>query len=471
MSKVLLVYPNFIAKEGALPLGIAYLAAVLRQAKINFEILDTNFSQDWQEVRRVLKKTKPSIVAISFLSSMAKDAFRVAKLLKKLAPDALVVMGGPHPTIFPKETVENPYIDFVLMGESERSFLKLIKAIEKKDSFKKIPGLVFKKGRKIIVNDKIDFVENLDSLLFPARDAFPTLGQYLKLRRSVTVMASRGCPFNCSFCQPTLRKIFGPRVRFRSPKNVIAELEEIKKLGFKEVVFEDDTLTAKKEWIRKLCQLMIKKRLNLAWSCNSRVNLIEKETLKLMKKAGLKRIAFGVESGSQRVLDEVMQKGIKVEETVKAFDLCRRLGIKTVAFVMLGSPTETKEEIKETIKLVKKIKPDWISVTRTVLLPHTHLWDFAHQKRLVRVKENNFNKFHYADFNSKTHKIELSEKELHQAKNKLFFTWGITNFWQQPVKKSAAIVFSILASLSPKVARMLGRLLSNYFWVPPPLYT
>lgn len=470
--KVLLVYPNFRDREAYPPLGIAYLASVLKKNNIEFAILDTTFTQNWKDFRKEVKKQHPTIVGFSYPSSYAVHALRGATIVKSLFPKTKVVMGGPHPTIFPEETVLNGNIDFVVIGEGEVTFIELIRALERKSELKDIKGICYKENEKASVIESRDYIKDLNSLPFPAWQSFPTLPQYFRYSGSgISLMGSRGCPFRCSFCQPTLQKIFGSKVRFRSSESVIEEIKYLKSLGIKKLVFQDDILTLRKVWIEKLCDLMIEEAVNTTWFCNSRVEIITAELLEKMKNAGLGKVALGVESGSQRILDEVLQKGIKISDTINAFRLCREAKIKTTAFTMLGSPTESCKELNETIALIKKIKPDWISVTRVVLLPKTHLWNFAKKTNTRLVEENDFTQFHYADFSSKTHKLNMTDKELHKGKNRLFLTWAVTTVRKEPIKKMAVIFFALLSTYFPRISRFLGKTLSHFIWVPPPIYS
>ncbi|MBU0666232.1 MAG: B12-binding domain-containing radical SAM protein, partial [Nanoarchaeota archaeon] len=294
--------------------------------------------------------------------------------------------------------------DIIVIGEGEETFKELVESFEnKKKDFSKIKGIWYKKNGVWWKNIARKPIENLNQFEFPAFHMLE-MNKYFDLWHSLdcinpklkgtNIVASRGCPYNCSYCQPTLRKIFGNKYRIRSPENVVAELKELKKRYEINTFFlHDDTFTIYKDWVKKFCDLLKKEKLKFLWSCNSRINnLKDKEMLKFMHESGLRMIHIGIESGSQRILDEIYNKGINISDVQKVIDSAKDIGIKTLAFFMLGAPGETEKEIKQTIKFAVSLNATEITATITTPLPGTKLYDMIKDKYKI---SDNFSDFDY----------------------------------------------------------------------------
>jgi radical SAM superfamily enzyme YgiQ (UPF0313 family) len=384
--KVLLIHTKFNYKSYDPPLGLLYIAAVLRQSNINVKILDTSFKGSLNEVFYEIEKYSPDVIGIYSMTIDMDYAIKISKFAKE--KNIISVIGGPHATMLPYETIK--YFDFVVRGEGEFTFLELIKALESKKDLREISGIIFKRNDKVIENKLREPIKNLDSLPFPARELIE-MEKYINLfywldeidinLRGTSLITSRGCPYNCAFCQPTLRKLFGERIRFRSVDNVIKEIEIlISDYKINALHFYDDTFTFNKKWIREFCNKI--KRYDVLWDCSTRVDQVNKEILKEMYRAGCRKIEFGVESGSQRILNNILRKGITLKQAEKAIKEAKEVGILTYVFFMIGSPTETIEDIKKTIEFINKTKPNEIIISITTLLPGTYLYTFSEQKNI-----------------------------------------------------------------------------------------
>ena len=390
MTKVTLIFPYFKRFMSTTPpLGIMYLAALLEKNKIKVNIIDTSFSQNWSMLKKNLEEIKPDFVGISSVTPMITDAFKVAELVKKLNSDCTTILGGPHATVV---EVVNPNIDYCVYGEGEYTLLELIGKIEAGEDLTRVNGIYYKDHNDLIRTPPRLPIEDLSELPFPAWHLLPTREQYFKVNgRSGILIASRGCPFNCTYCQPTLRKLFGSKVRYRKPENVVDEIEMlVRRYNIKEFFFHDDTFTFNKSWVEELCDLIVERDIRLPWSCNSRVNTITRDSLKTMKRAGCTGLSLGVESGSQEILDKALRKGIKLSEVRNAFKLCKEEGINTKAFLMLGSPFETRESLRSTVELIREIKPDRIDISRTTPLPGSDLFTISKQLGILNVDENSW---------------------------------------------------------------------------------
>jgi radical SAM superfamily enzyme YgiQ (UPF0313 family) len=390
--KITLVNPGFGQSFLLPPLGLAYIAAVLRKSGYSVNVIDTNFHKDIEDVTVLLKKSMPDVVGITCMTPTVTNSLKIASLAKKIS-NSTVFFGGPHPTILPATILRHDSVDYVIMGEGELTVVELLDVIENNKNVETVQGVIYKSNDSIKKTDSRPPIQDLDSLPFPARDLLPK--EYFR-SGFTNMIAGRGCMYNCSFCQPTLRIIFGSKLRMRSPQNIVDEMEELKeKMKIKLLKFDDDTLTLNKKWVFSLCDEIIKRKVGLKWECNSRVNTIDKEKLLAMKKAGCTKISFGVESGSQMILNR-LNKGITVQQSIEAFKICKEVNMRTHAYLMIGSPGETISTINETIKLINTIDPDEMAVAITNPLPMTHLWNDVYKNVITDIGSEDWSKYDYS---------------------------------------------------------------------------
>lgn len=365
------------------PLGLAYLAASIKKfRKGQVEIIDTNaLNYSIEDLKAHLSKSKPDVIGISILTPMYLRAKEAINAARQVLRDSIIIVGGPHVTIFPIKTLEeNPEVDIAVIGEGELTIVELLSAIGKNKSLSKIKGIAYRKGKKVIVNAPRPFIIDIDKVPLPARNLLPMekyrpAPTYYKRLPSYLILTSRGCPFNCAYCS----KIFGKTYRHHSVGRVMKEMEIlINGYGARDIIFRDDTFTINKKYVIELCNEIIRKGLNkkVEWTCMTRVNLVDKELLNFMRKAGCWSIHYGAESGSQRLLG-LINKGITIKQVKDAFRWTREAGIEIKAFFMLGLPTETREESLQTLKFAKGCGADWIQVTITVPYPGTRLYEIA----------------------------------------------------------------------------------------------
>ena len=382
-TRTLLIYPKLecaLFKDVKLPpLGIAYIAGVLRKADHEVKLLDGNILKDQlKDIKKAVIEYSPGIVGISASTSVMRVSMEIAQLVKDIDKNIKIMMGGVHPTLFPKNVIHGPCVDYVVYGEGEETVLELIEAIREKKEQQNILGVVYKKKREIIKNAPRPLIKNLDNLPFPAYDLLP-MKEYCSpqiLKTPFTSMiTSRGCPYQCIFCDAGV--VFGKKYRFYSPERTVKEIKYlINRFNIKEIMFKDSDFTLHKGRVEAFCDLMIDEGLNLLWSCNGRVGTIDKALVKKMKKAGCRLIQYGVESGDQEVLN-TLKKGIKVEQIKETFKISKEAGLKTVANFMVGNPGETEESIQKTIKLVREIKADYGNFGFVTPFPGTELYTMA----------------------------------------------------------------------------------------------
>ncbi len=357
------------------PLGLMYIAAYTQSHSANeVKILDCPLEKiTYPKLEEKIKEENPDVVGITAMTFTLIDVIKVAKTAKKVNANIKIVLGGPHVNIYPAETLENKEIDFIVLGEGEKPFVDLLANIEDREKLKEIAGLAFRHNNEIINTGCRELVNDLDVLPPPARKLTPYKKYFsiiAKKNPTTTMFTSRGCPYQCIFCdRPHLGKVF----RARSAENVVKELEEIKNLGINEVFIYDDTFTIDRQRVVDICNLIIKKGIKISWDVRARVNTVDEELLTLMKKAGCERIHYGVEAGTEKIL-KVLRKGITIPMVKQAFHLTKKAGIETAAYFMIGAPTETMADIKETIRLAKELFPDYVHFTVLTPFPATDLY-------------------------------------------------------------------------------------------------
>ncbi len=390
--KVLLIVPPNSQEErygkfsqiGTLypPLGLAYVAAVA-ESEAEVRVLDSEaMNYSYADIERLTKQFNPDIVGMQCYCTTITRCYKVAELIKKLNPMVKIILGGAQITLEKQETMKNKNIDFGIYGEGEfvfRDLLKELKKSEKNQNFKKINGLIWRNKSKLIINPKQELIKDLDKLPLPARHLFPMEKYHssanLRGKHTLNLMTSRGCPFNCAYCAGSL--IFGKTHRYHGTDRVIEELLELRdKYHADSIQFFDETLTANRARVIELCNKMIEKKLNIEWSCFTRVNLVDLELLKKMKAAGCYLIFFGYESGNQRLLN-LIRKGITLEQSRKATKWCNEAGIETWGSFMIDLPTETKEESEETINFALEINPTFVQFPITTPFPGTDLYQLC----------------------------------------------------------------------------------------------
>lgn len=391
--KILLIYPPGKTSFITPPLGLMYLAASLRKAGHQPQILDFLLEKfDKDSLFRIINQGI-EIIGISAVTPLIDNAISLANLIKQKFPEKIIVFGGPHPTLLPKETLERcENIDFIVKGEGEERLNSLIDYLEGKKKEEELDGIALRRKGEIIELPQKKYIEDLDNLPLPARELVP-IEKYSEILESeekpaTTLIASRGCPFHCIYCS---KPIFGNIFKGRSPENILKEIEFLKEeYKIREIIFYDDIFTFNRERIIKLCQLLIEKKLNIRWKCETRVNFIDEELLKVMKKAGCYLIGYGIESGNQRVLN-ILRKGTTIAVIEKAIKMTKKVGIGVLGYFMLGIPGETEKEIKETINFAKSLDIDYALFSIATPYPATELYHIAKSLgKIPKTWENSF---------------------------------------------------------------------------------
>ena len=393
--KILLIHPPItdnerygsFAKAGSIlpPLGLLYISSYLRKNGYNHVSLvdglrdNTGFS----ELNNRVQEFCPSVVGITATTLTYQRATETARLIKQIDPKIITILGGPHATAYKDDIInEEDAFDCTVTGEGEETMLQLVQALDEGRSWRDIPGTICRDGRETKVNDSRPFIANLDDVPFPDRDLLVRGWQHFYRpnlarvnREPVTSMiTSRGCPYQCTFCD---RNTFGRKFRSHSAEYVVSEMEMlVEEYGIREICIEDDTFTINKERVAEICESLIRKDLDLTWSCLARVDTVDKQLLSLMKRAGCWLIAYGIESGNPHILKK-MKKNIDLEKAKEVIKWSRQEKLDVRAFFVIGHPGETEETALETIRYAKSLP--LLSVTFCLMTPirNTEAYDMA----------------------------------------------------------------------------------------------
>ncbi len=380
--KTALVYPRFDWFEYnglAEPIGLLHLVSMLRQAGHDVEYVDYSFSSRLDDLDHLVEGAGLVGIAVSAAAKLER-ATLVAGHLRSVAPDAVFVAGGAYPSIFPERCIEEMGVDCALVGEAEDSIVELADAVRDGRDYRGIDNLVHPDGGSFVHNRRRPVREDLDSIPFPARDVVD-YDAYLRGGMSeYGVVTTRGCPFKCIYCKPSTDMIYGGGIRYRSAANVVEEIGQLAELRDESclrVFFKDDTITMHRtEWFREMKRLLDEAGVRLEWHCNSRVDTVTRPKVEAMAQSGCHCISFGVESGSQKILD-FYRKGTTPEQAERAFRWCHELGVEATANLMIGFPMETEEDLRATYDLLRRIKPDDIIVYFSTAIPGRYIHEWA----------------------------------------------------------------------------------------------
>jgi len=366
-----------VSKGYKIPLGLAYLAAYLKKDGHQVEGIDLNYPfgkekerylNEDKEIANIIRDMNPQIIGMTCYSNNRFNVYFWAKTIKRHLPEARVVLGGPHATFLCKEILQqHPEIDFIIRFEGERPFSSLLAALENQKPLECVPNLVFRdENNSVLINESEPFIENLDDLPFPDRTFFYGGEQLVFAGKAIDgredlfktptihMITSRGCPFKCKFC--CTGHFLGGTTRFRSPQNVIQELVEIKEKWpqITNLLFHDDTMTVNKRHLHAICELMIENKLDFRWGAWSRIDVLDRKSVRLMREAGCILLKSGIESGSQRVLDS-MGKKINVHMALKNIQIAREEGLTGSYNFLFGFPGESVKEAYQTVDFIRRL--------------------------------------------------------------------------------------------------------------------
>lgn len=416
--RVLLIYPRYQWQEHGQfqePLGILYIASVLIENGFEVSFLDLSFEKNLGQLEGEVQKA--DVVGMTSSTVLFSRAVYFLKKIKALRPELDVILGGPHATAEPEGALKAGF-DYLVIGEGEETILELLSALAEKKGTDNIPGVWSKKGEEIFRGGAREFIKDIDSIPFPARQFIDYPGYFSKGLLQIGICVARGCPYQCRFCKPMQDLLFGRRIRKRGPGSVVEEIGQSMALtGRNFFLFRDDCLASLgKGWFLEFRKELEQRSLKIAFSGQTRVNEIDEGLLLEMKACGLVGLAFGAESGSQKIVD-YYDKRFKVEDSIRAFELCHKHGIGTHCFIILGAPEETQEDLAQTIELVKRVKPESITISRLTPAPGTYLHKETIEQGILGSVD-----FEEWDFYKNQSPIKLkylSEKDLIKAENQL----------------------------------------------------
>ena len=354
------------------PLGILYMASYLkRTGRYDVSVIDAQAEDlNHEEVAERVKEIRPDICGITAMTFTLVDCKLTIQAIRKRISTTIVV-GGPHTAIYPDECFEKDGLnaDYVVVGEGEITLDTLAQDI----ALGRTNGRIYRQK---------EFIQDLNELPFPARELTHIDKYYSVLSAdtpTTTAFSSRGCPFSCAYCD---RPALGKGFRAMDATRVADEMEWCVNAGIKEIFFYDDTFSVSMKRVQSICDEIKRRNIKIKWDVRTRVNVVTDDLLKSMKEAGCERIHFGVETGNPRVVKE-LQKGTSIDQVERAFDSCKRHGIKTLAYFMMGNPTETMDDVKDTLAVSRRIKPDFMQMTILSPFPATQIYLRALQEGVV----------------------------------------------------------------------------------------
>lgn len=393
---VLLINPcddNAVKSLGLItpPLNLMYLAGYLESSSMSVKIIDDDLMKIGPDkVSKLAEKLDPNVIAFTASTSTIKTALKYSELVKKALPNSLNVIGGPHATFMPTETLkDSSSIDAVVVGEGEETLTELTEKYCKTeyDKLDKVKGIVYRdvKTGNIKLTESRPLIKNLDSIPFPARHLVPFESYNSTKNKGSDMITSRGCVYNCGYCSSSL--IMGKKFRVRTPGNVADEVEElVENYPIKDIAFTDDTFMLNNKRALAIANEIKERDLDINFVASSRVDTVNRTLLEKLKSAGLTTLYYGVESGSQRVLD-LMRKGITLKQADNAVKAAKDVGLEVLTSFILGFPGETDKEIDETIDFSIKLNPDYSQFSILTPFPGTPIYHELKKKKLLYTED------------------------------------------------------------------------------------
>lgn len=368
------------------PMNLMYLASSLEKESYCVKIVDDDLLQmGYENVSEMAEKLNPQLVGVTATTSTIKSALKYVEMIKKILPESLTVIGGPHATFMPQETLNSSEdLDVVVMGEGEETMVDILdESFQEVPQMDNVPGIFFRdqKTGNIKSTPERPLIKDLDSLPFPARHLVPFESYAASKEQTGGIITSRGCVYSCNYCSSSL--IMGKKFRSRSPDNVVDEIEElIDKYQIKDFGFMDDTFMLNKKRANDIADEIKTRGLDVSFVASSRVDRIDSGLLQNLKSSGMKTIYYGVESGSQRILD-LMKKDITLKNAEDAVKIAKNAGLEVLTSFIIGYPGETKEDINKTIDFSIKLEPDYCQYSILTPFPGTPIYNELKEKNLI----------------------------------------------------------------------------------------
>jgi len=382
MRKITLINPAQHTRYPQPPIGLAIIAAVLEKQGYRVSLLDAN-ALGLEPDDMLVQVVDTDVIGLTAFTPTVGAAIAIGGRLKRFKPELTVILGGVHATLLPGETLARaPDIDIIVRGEGEDTIVELLRALEQNTPLEDIAGISFRRGENVVNTAPRAGTVDIESLPFPAYHLLP-LHQYRphpphgREMPFAAIITSRGCPYRCAYCS---KPVFGNKYRAQSPERVVAEIAFLKdSFGIRELAFYDDVFTLNERRTHEIAEGMIQRGFHLPWTCETRVNLVNKEMLQHLRQAGCYAIAYGIESASPRILN-TLHKDITIAQVEKAVSTSREAGLRTIGYMMIGSPGETPDTIRKTIQFARQLKLDFAQFSITTPFPGTELYELYLQQ-------------------------------------------------------------------------------------------
>ncbi len=387
-------YPEDVPQAIFIPLGISYLVAVLEEKGYEVDVVDCQVSRPTQkQLEDKFRRLNPDIIGVTSATVTYLPALDILKAAKAALPNCITMIGGPHVTVLDERTfTESADVDIVVRGEGEQTMLELASLVSDGNlkSLSEVAGITFGKNGKVFRTPDRPFIQDIDSLPRPAHKHFDVTRYKISGKTYMPIITSRGCPFNCAFCLAS--KMCGRGFRARSPSKVVDELEWLRDtFGAGAFAFYDDTFTFDLNRAIAICDEMKARKFDMPWDCRTRVDKVSKELLTKLRSTNCQLIHFGVESGSQQMLN-TMRKGTTVEQNANAIKLAKECDILVAISLVIGYPGETPEMLQQTTDFIRRTKPDYVYMCEAVPYPGTELYNYVKQLGLKMTED--WNQYH-----------------------------------------------------------------------------
>ncbi|MBI1920994.1 MAG: B12-binding domain-containing radical SAM protein [Geobacter sp.] len=407
------------------PIGLAFLSAYLKERGHEVTLLDMQgLLMDSEALAGQIAARQPDLVGITAMTPTVPEALQAAAIAKRVSLKSKVVLGGVHPTLDPAGVLADENVDFVIRGEGEEAFAALATALADGNPVDGIPGLSFRRDGKPVIGDKATLIADLNTLPMPDYEAFPVEryiehNQHLRSIRGISMIVSRGCPFQCTFC--AVHQTMGRKWRIKSPERVVDELLILKERHQLEGVwFKDSIFNLDREWVKEFCRLMIERKVEIAWQALTRIDLIDEEELRLMKRAGLTQLDLGIETGSPKSLLR-LKKGITVDRIREKVRLAKK-HVKVFGFFMIGIPGEDETDVQQTFELAKALDLDRWTWSIYSPLPGSSLYEELIAEGKIEPYRLDYHQVHFTEAYAGICDIPpLRLKELYREINEYFY--------------------------------------------------
>jgi anaerobic magnesium-protoporphyrin IX monomethyl ester cyclase len=431
LNVVKVMEPNFVHDNVGKqpPMGLFNLATYLEQnSNHEVTVLDSQLDNlDHNNCGKYVFSYKPDLVGVTATTMTFYDALFSAKTVKKVLPECKVILGGPHTSVYPQETIKHEEIDYLLEGEADIAFTDFVNKLEAGEKIEEIPGLYYLENGNVTYTGKSTYIKDLNALPIPNRrltDYTKYCSILSKRRPSTNMMTSRGCPFKCIFCNR-----MGKTFRMRSAENILSEIRNCMELGIQDIAVFDDSFTLNRQRVVDICNGIIKEGFDFTWNIRTRVDNVDEELLKLLKKANCVRVHYGIESGNPNIL-KILNKQINLDDVKHAFQMTHKAGMETYAYIMIGSPEEHEDEIEDTMRLLKQIRPDYAGFSILTPMPNTELYDMAFENGL-------YDKNHWLEYVRKpspTFEALVWDKEINQKRLNKHLIKAYKRFYGNPLR-------------------------------------